>query len=206
MEIALDITDCFNGVIDYVNMEVTPIIFLNFPSDIRGRYEFELMNFRLVLNDFICKQMNAYHPVFDDVVSSDFLFKSLFINGKARFQFSGVKGADIEFAMEEDFINGKKSYHSWDYKIEKGDYAYVCGGFASFTPWFSTIYLLVSEDNKVVVKFSSDDFIFIDDYDDRYAASKESKYFYSKSKGKLFDFRFMKEYFLAGQEKAIKDE
>ena len=195
MEISIDITKSFNGLIDYVNMEVKPIIFLNFPSDIRGKYCFELMNFRLNMDSKVLEQLKEYSPVCKDIVDCGFLDKSIFIFGKAKFIIDGVNGADVEFATEDDFFNGKKVYHTWDYKIEAGDYAYVCGGYSSFIPWFTTIYLLTHKINNAKVTFSSDEYVLMDTYDDTFAKSKETTYNYTNNKGKLFNFQFLNKFF-----------
>lgn len=205
MNIILDITKSFNGVIDYVNMEVHPIIYLNFPSDISGKYSFELMNFRLTLDDNICKQLKNYNPICKDIIECNFFDKSIFIYGKAKFIIDGVKGADIEFVTEDDFINGKKLYYTWDYNLQKGDYAYVCGGYTSFVPWFTTLYIIADKMNHVRMEFLSDEYVLIDSYDDSYAKSKETKNIYTNKKGKLFDFNFINTFFPKGIEKPALD-
>lgn len=204
MEITLDITRSFNGVVDYVNMEVKPIIYLGFPSDIKGEYSFELMNFRLTVDDDICKQPSSFYPMCKDILECKFPYKSVFIYGKAKFNITGVKGADIEFAAEEDFFKGKKIYHTWDYKLQEGDHAYVCGGYASFLPWFTTIYLITDNKNSVKVTFSLDEYLLIDTYDDSFAKSMEAKYIYTSEPGKLFDFDILNKHFPMGTENPAK--
>lgn len=98
MKLTLDISNKeFDGVVG-AEMEVTPTIFLNFPSDIRGVYEFELTNSLVNIYDF--KDQIEIHGL---QIEDD----SLFVFGKMKVRIEGVKGADFRFVEGDiSFLSG----------------------------------------------------------------------------------------------------
>lgn len=212
MKVELNITNNFNQVIDYVMIPRKPVIFLNFPSQIQGTYGFELMNFGLNIDDDVESQLMNYEPFYAELRKNNFPYKSLFVYGIAKFTFEGIKGADVKFSLDNNFHDGKKAYHTWEYKVNKGDFLYQCGGNASFLPYFTTINLLAGKNRNVTVTFSKEQTVLIDSYEEGYALSKESVYKYMKEKGKLFDSQFIKEHFITefdgeiSTTLAVKDE
>lgn len=200
MNVTIDITNDFNQLIDYIMAPKKPIIFLNFPSSIVGTYELELMNFMLNLNDDIIEQFKDYNVIYDKLINNNYAFKSLFLFGKAKITFDNVKGADVEISLDDDFHKGKKAYHTWEYKVEKGDLRFECGGYASFLPYFILINILCQSETQVKIKFSTDDCIIIDSSDDSYALSNETKYEYTCQMGKMLNKNFINQYFVSNHE------
>lgn len=199
MKLTLDISNKeFDGVVG-ADMKVTPTIFLNFPSDIRGAYEFELINSIVNIYDFKDQLEKQGLQVEDD---------SLLVFGKMKIRIEGVKGADFKL-VEGDFHNGRKQYHTWPYTLNKGDVVCMCGGNLSFlTGYYASVIIVAEGKHKITLTFDTDEAIPIDIFNrvsTTQAHSKVIEYEHTSSQGKLFDFNFFQEHLASGRE-VIKNE
>ncbi|MCM3292753.1 hypothetical protein M3661_21795 [Paenibacillus sp. MER 180] len=199
MVLTLDISnEEFDAIVDG-DGELTPTIFLNFPSDIRGIYEFELINTVINIYDFKDQIQNQGLNIEDD---------SLFVFGKMRVEIEGVKGADFKI-IEGNLLEGREQYHSWPYTIDKGDIVCKCGGKLSFLDNCYISLMIVTECKpKITLKFDIAEtvpFDFMNSSSIEQAKLKKVDYEQMKFQGKLFDFGFFQEYFGSGRS-AIKSE
>lgn len=199
MKLTLDISKKeFDGVVG-ADMKVTPTIFLNFPSDIRGVYEFELINSIVNIYDFKDQVEKQGLQVKDD---------SLFVYGKMKIRIEGVKGADFKL-IEGDFHTGRKQYHTWPYTLNKGDVVCICGGNLSFLSGYYASVIIVAEDkHKITITFNTEETVPYD-FTNRdstiQAHSKATKFKHTSSSGKLFNFNFFQEHLASGRE-VIRNE
>lgn len=198
MMVTLDISNVeFDGIVG--DTEVTPIIFLNFPSDIRGVYEFELINSVVNIYDFK-EQIKHQGLCIKD--------NSLLIFGKMRVRIDKVKGADFKL-VEGDFHIGRKQYHSWPYTLTKGDVVCICGGSLSFLiDYYASIYIVTESNPKITLTFDIEETVpydFMNASSIKNACSKKTKYKYTSSQGKLFNADFHQKYLGAGRT-VIKNE
>ncbi|MFU1798556.1 hypothetical protein ACM1RC_32240 [Paenibacillus azoreducens] len=199
MIVTLDISnEEFDGIIDDGG-DFTPTIYLNFPSDIRGIYEFELINTVINIYDFKDQIQNQGLNIEDD---------SLFVFGKMKVQIEGVKGADFKI-IEGNLPEAREQYHSWPYTIDKGDIVCKCGGKLSFFDNCYVALMIVTESKpKITLKFDIAEtvpFDFMNSTSIEQAKLKKVDFKQMKSQGKLFDFGFFQEYFGSGRI-AIKSE
>ncbi|WP_310829415.1 hypothetical protein [Paenibacillus pedocola] len=103
MIITLDISnEEFDAVLGRDD-ETSPTVFLNFPSDIRGTYEFELLNSVVNIFQFKDQMISQGIDIEDD---------SLYVYGIMKIRIEKVKGADFEL-VEGDFFKGRRNFHSW---------------------------------------------------------------------------------------------
>jgi len=214
MDITLDITNKFNTLVNYDyfldNAPMNPIIFLEFPNNIVGGYEFELMNFGLNISSEMKERFGNSLPNFKDIFECSYQYQRIIIYGKAKFKITGLKGGDVKFTDIDNPLNGKKFYYTWPYKVEKGDFDFICGGNSSFSPHFTTVHLIGSRNARATITFSSEDYILIcDDQIDTedIAASKQTPYNYVQAQtlrlpvdcnnvaGKMFNLDFRDKYF-----------
>ncbi|EGO62688.1 hypothetical protein [Acetonema longum] len=197
MLITLDISnEEFDAVIG--DIEITPVIFLDFPSDIRGVYEFELLN--SVVNIFHFKdQILSQGVCLDDTV---------LIFGKMKVRIEKVKGADFEL-VEGDYHTGRKQYHTWSYTLNKGDVVCTCVGSLSFlADYCASIYIVTESNPKITLTFDTEETVPYDTTNPnstKYGKSKVTKYEHTSSPGKLFDHEFFQEHLKIGRI-VIKDE
>lgn len=199
MKLTLDISNKeFDGVVG-ADMKVTPTIFLNFPSDIRGGYEFELINSIVNIYDFKDQVERQGLQVEDD---------SLLVFGKMKIRIEGVKGADFKL-VEGDFHKGRKQYHTWPYTLNKGDVVCMCGGNLSFlSRYYASVIIVAEGKHKITLTFDTDEAIPIDIFNrdsTTQAHLKVIEYEHTTSQGKLFDFNFFQEHLASGRE-VIKNE
>ncbi|MEK5407796.1 hypothetical protein MKX36_17885 [Paenibacillus sp. FSL W8-0439] len=199
MILTLDISnEEFDGIIDG-DGEFTPTIFLNFPSDIRGIYEFELINTVIDIYNFKDQIQNQGLHVKDD---------SLFVFGKMKVRIEGVKGADFKL-IEGNLLAGREQYYSWPYTIDSGDIVCKCGGKLSFLEDCYVALMIVTESKpKITLTFDIKEtvpFDFMNSSSIEQANLKKVESKQMKSHGKLFDFDFFHEYFGSGR-RAIKSE
>ncbi|KQO01103.1 hypothetical protein [Paenibacillus sp. Leaf72] len=199
MKLTLDISNAeFDGIVD-VDAEVTPTIFLNFPSNIKGTYEFELINSIINIYDFKEQIINQGFCIEDD---------SLFVFGKMKVRIEGVKGADFKIT-EGDFLTGRKQYHTWPYTLNKGDIICKCGGNLSFlTDSYVSIIMVTENKPKITITFNTEETVPIDFMNSssiENAHLNRTKYEHTSSQGKLFDFGFFQEYLGSGRE-VVKSE
>lgn len=200
MILTIDIGDEeFDSIVDSSG-EFQPIIFLNFASDIKGLYEFELANTVINIFDFEDQlQMQGFFSKED----------SLFVFGKLKVQIDGVKGANLKWSKDKSFKKESEKYYNWPYTINKDDRVCYCGGYLSFlTDYYAT--LMIVTDSKYQIKLTFDlkesiPFNSMDNSSLQQAKLKQFQYKNENFQGKLFDTDFFKEYFLTGR-KAIKDE
>ncbi|WP_059049850.1 hypothetical protein [Paenibacillus senegalimassiliensis] len=199
MKLTLDISgEEFDAIVG-ADMEIVPTIFLNFPSDIQGVYEFELVNSMVNIYDFKTQITKQNLSVEGD---------SLFVFGKMKVQIDGVKGADFKFT-EGDYFTGHEQYYTWPYSLQQGDVICMCGGNLSFFPeLYATIIVVATENPKITLTFDTDEAIPIDIFDSHSTAkahSKATRYENNNSSGKLFDNYFFKSYLSTGR-KVIREE
>ncbi|QMV42439.1 hypothetical protein [Cohnella cholangitidis] len=199
MKLTLDISkEEFDGIVG-ADMKVTPTIFLNFPSDIRGVYEFELMNSIINIYDFKDQLEKQDLKIEDD---------SLFVFGKMKVRIEGVKGADFEF-VEGNSHTGRKQYHTWPYTLNKGDEVCMCGGNLSFlSGYYASVIVVAEGKQKITLTFNTDEAIPIDIFNKdstTQAHSKVIEYEHTSSPGKLFDFNFFQDYLASGR-RVIRNE
>ncbi|MEO3943962.1 hypothetical protein [Gorillibacterium sp. CAU 1737] len=199
MKLSVDIhKEEFDSVVG-TDIEVISTIFLNFPSDINGVYEFELMNSVINLDSFRDQMEEQGFQIKDS---------SLFVFGKMKIRIEGVKGADFKF-IEGDYRIGRKQYHTWPYTLEKGDIVCMCGGNLSFLAGYYASVIIVAEGNhRVTLTFDTDEALPIDIFNKdstTRAHSKVIEYEHTISPGKMFNFEIFQEYLSAGR-KVIKNE
>jgi hypothetical protein len=199
MLLTLDISnEEFDAIVDS-DGDFTPTIFLHFPSDIRGIYEFELLNTVIDVYNFKDQIQNQGFHVKDD---------SLFVFGKMNVHIEGVKGADIKF-IKGNLLTGHEHYHSWPYTIDKGDTVCKCGGKPSFLDDYYVTLMIVTESKpKITLTFNIEEtvpFDFMNSNSVEEANQKKVEYKQTKSHGKLFDFGFFQEHFGSGRI-AVKNE
>ncbi|MNC19358.1 hypothetical protein D3C75_672880 [compost metagenome] len=199
MKLTLDISDEeFDGIIG-TDMEITPVIFLSFPSDIKGVYEFELMNSTVNIYDFKDQLERQSLKIEED---------TLFIFGKMKVRIEGVKGADIEF-VEGDFHSGHKQYHSWPYTLNKDDVVCMCGGSLSFlSGYYASVIVVAEHKHKITLTFDTEEAVPIDTFSSESIAKAHSKvmeYEHTSATGKLFNIEFFQEYLASGR-RVIRNE
>lgn len=198
MLVTLDISSKeFDAIIG--DVEITPNIFLSFPSDIRGVYEFELLNAVVNIFDFKDQIVNQGVCINDD---------AFLVFGKMRVRIEKVKGADFEF-VEGNYHTGRKQYHSWPYTLSRGNVVCTCVGSLSFLKdYYATIYIVTESNPKITLTFDTEETVPYDIFNAssiKHARSKETKYEHTSSPGKLFDHRYFQDY-LSGGRIVIKDE
>lgn len=199
MNLTIDISnEEFDGIVNDSG-DFTPTIFLSFPNDIRGTYEFELINTIINIFDFQDQIQNQGIDLKDD---------SLFVFGKIKVQIEKVKGADF-IINEGNFPDIRELYLSWPYTIDKGDTVCKSGGKLSFVENCYVALMIVTENNpKITLTFDITEtipFDFMNSISIEQAKLKKNEYKQIISKGKLFDFSFFKEHFGSGRV-AIKNE
>jgi len=199
MKLSLDISkEEFDGIVG-ADMKITPVIFLNFPSDIRGVYDFELMNSIINIYDFKDQIEKQGLKIEDD---------SLFVFGKMKVRIEGVKGADFKF-VEGNYHTGSKRYHTWPYTLTKGDVVCICGGNVSFlSGYFASVIIVAEGKRKITLTFDTDESIPIDIFNKDSTTQVHSKvieYEHTSTPGKLFDFDFFQDHLATGRE-VIKNE
>ncbi|QTH46366.1 hypothetical protein J4772_00660 [Cohnella sp. LGH] len=199
MKLTLDISNKEFDSILGADMEVTPTVFLNFPSDIRGVYEFEMTNAIVNIYD-LNEQIEKQGVQTED--------DSLFVFGKIKVRIEGVKGADFEF-VEGNSHTGRKQYHTWPYTINKGDVVCMCGGKLSFlSGYYASVIVVAEGKQKITLTFDTDEAVPIDIFNKDSIAQAHSKvieYAHTSSPGKLFDFNFFQDHLSTGRE-VIKSE
>lgn len=199
MLFTLDISNKEFDAILGLDDETTPIIFLDFPSDIRGVYEFELIN--SVVNIFDYKDQIVYQGL-------DMEDDSLFVYGRVKIRIERVKGADFEL-VEGDFHTGRKQYHTWPYTLNKGDVICKCGGNLPFlNDYYASIIIVTENKPKITLTFNTEETVpydFMNPSSIKLTHSRKTKYEHTSTQGKLFDLNFFQEYVGSGRE-VIKDE
>lgn len=215
MNITLDITKRFNTLVNHDSFfdfaAMNPVLYLNFPNDIRGNYDLELMNFGLNISKEMEQEFIKHTPYFDDIVKCEYAYKSLVIFGKAKFIFTGIKGADLRFCDTGEVAESRALYYTWPYEVTKGDYQFLCGGHSPFSPHYLLLYLIADSNTRATITFSSNDFILLDSHSielEEFASNKQApfsfkevvtgKHFLSNCtaiQGKMFDFDFRNKYF-----------
>lgn len=199
MNLTIDISnEEFDGIVDDSG-DFIPTIFLGFPSDIRGTYEFELINTVINIYDFQDQiQKQGFH-IKDD---------SLFVFGKMKVQIEKVKGADFKI-IEGSSPEASEQYLSWPYTIDKGDIVCKSGGKLSFLDNCYVALMIVTESKpKITLTFDITEtvpFDFMNGTSIEQAKLKKNEYKQIISHGKLFDFTFFKDHFGSGRV-AIKNE
>ncbi|MCA1294954.1 hypothetical protein LBW89_18225 [Paenibacillus sp. alder61] len=193
MIITLDIShEEFDGIVAN-DGEFSPVIFLNFPRDISGSYEFELMN--TVINIFDVKDQLERLGVRSEE-------DSLFVFGTIHVRIEGVKGADFEM-VEGGFHTGRRRYHSWPYTLRKGDVVCISGGRLSFLEdCYASIRIVAESRPRITLTFNLDETIpydFMNSSRTNRARSAKSVHTYTSSPGRLFDPRFFREHFGTGR-------
>ncbi|MFS0556142.1 hypothetical protein [Brevibacillus sp. 179-C9.3 HS] len=199
MILTLDISsEEFDGIVDDGGA-FTPTIFLNFPSEIKGIYEFELINTVINIYDFEDQLQDQGLYIKDD---------SLFVFGKMKVRIEGVKGADFKL-IEGNLLVGREHYYSWPYTIDKGDIICKCGGKLSFLEDYYVALMIITESKpKITLTFNIEEtvpFDFMNSSSIEQANLKKIEYKQTKFHGKLFDFGFFQEHFGSGR-RAIKSE
>ncbi|RRJ61851.1 hypothetical protein EHV15_01820 [Paenibacillus oralis] len=199
MIITLDISnEEFDGIVAD-DGEFSPVIFLNFPSDLRGIYEFELMNTVINIYDFKDQLQSLGIGTEED---------SLFVYGKIYVRIEGVKGADFKF-VEGDFHTGRRRYHSWPYTINEGDVVCKCGGRLSFLEdCYASIMIVTESRPKITLTFNLEEtvpFDFMKSRSIELAHTLKAGHTYTNSPGKMFNHSFFREHFGSGR-KAIRSE
>jgi len=222
MKITLNITPkTFNYFADYSwflhgYTRGNSYIFFDFPPKIEdGIFEFELMNFGISMDydGYVEKVLKEKSPYFDDVVNCIYQYKNMMIFGKAKFKLTNVKGVDVCLSTDNNFSDFL--YYGTDYRIEKGDFKFQCGGKSAFSPVHgSSLNIITNKDMQATITFSSDDYILLDRSDEEFikdVASKQTTYDYESSSqhqnadeilkhfttkvAKTFDWDFRTEYF-----------
>ncbi|MCG7408434.1 hypothetical protein MH117_13470 [Paenibacillus sp. ACRRX] len=199
MRLTLDISkEEFDSIVG-ADMEVTSTIFLDFPSDIRGVYEFELINSVVNIYDLKDQVKQQGIQIEDD---------SLFVFGKMKVRIEGVKGADFKF-VEGDFHTGRNQYHTWPYTLNKGDVVCMCGGDLSFLSGYYASAIIVAEaKHKITLTFDTDEAVPIDIFNSdsvKKAHLKAMKYEHTSHSGKLFNRNFIQDYLASGR-RVIRSE
>lgn len=198
MQLTLDISHKeFDEIVDDTgNFDAT--IFLNFPSDIRGVYEFELIN--TVVNVYDFKNQVEQQGFF---LEED----SVFVFGKTKVRIEKVKGAEFK-VINSSAPEINEHYYSWPYTIDEGDTVCKCGGKMPFFHDFYASLMVVTEQNpKVTLTFDTSETVPFDFTKgiSIEQASFNKKQYELKSSGKLFDFAFFQKHFGSGRV-AIKSE
>lgn len=199
MNITIDISnEEFDEIVDDSG-DFIPTIFLGFPSDIRGEYEFELINTVINIYDFQDQLEKQGFNIKDD---------SLFVFGKMKVKIEKVKGADIKI-IDGSASESREQYLSWPYTIEKGDTVCKSGGKLSFLNNCYVVLMIITESKpKITLTFDIKEtipFDFMNSTSIEQAKLKKNEYKQIISRGKLFDFTFFKDYFGSGRV-AIKNE
>lgn len=217
MDITLDITKRFNTLVNhdcfFDGPLMNPVLFLNYPNDIRGNYNLELMNFGLNISKEMEEEFIKYTPYFDDIVKCEYAYKSLVIFGKAKFNFTGIKGAEVQFSDVGEVADSRTLYYTWPYEVTKGDYQFLCGGHSPFSPHYLLLYLIADSNTRATITFSSNDYMLMDSHSielEELASSKQAPFSFKESAtgkhflnnctaipGKMFDFDFRNKYFEA---------
>jgi hypothetical protein len=215
MEITLDITRRFNTLVnhDYFfdGPPMNPVLFLNYPKDIRGEYQLSLMNFGLNISKEMEDEFKKYSPSFSDIIKCNSENKRIIIFNEAKFKFSGIKGADFRFADTNTNSNNEPLYYTWPYKIVEGDYQFLCGGHSPFSTHYLLCYLIGDSNARATITFSSEDYFLLDSYSselEELASSKQKSFSIKEStvgrnilssctsiSGKTFDSVIFNEYF-----------
>ena len=210
MNICIDITKEFDSLINYDlffdSAPMYPVIYLNHFDDTMCHYELGLMNFGLNISDRIEKIFLENKRAFRDITNCSFEYKSLLIYGRSKIVIDGVKGLEIRYSNKKETL-----YYNSAYKVEKGDFDFVCGGFSSVSDYFVLAHIIAGHNAKATISFSSEDYLLMssDDPDFQKMASKRQTPFkienrkmsntitnrLSKTPGKMFDIDFYSKHF-----------
>ena len=210
MNICIDITKEFDSVINYDfffdSAPMYPVIYLNCFDDTVDHYELGLMNFGLNISDRMERIFLENKKIFGNIVNCSFEYKSLLIYGRSQIVIDGVKGLDIRYSNKKETL-----YYNSAYKVEKGDFDFVCGGFSDFSDHFVLAHIIAGHNAKATIAFSSEDYLLMssDTPDFQEMASKrqtpfkiENKKIFntfinklSQTPGKMFNIDFYSKYF-----------
>ena len=185
MEITLDITKVFNSVINYVlffdSMPMNPILFVDECFQDQSMINCSLMNFTLNYDEKMERAFVKKAPHFDDILACAFLYKDLFIYGKAKISVSKIKAVHMVFKKHNEFLylekslkNGEKTYipnpdllyYTFNNgNVEKGDILLNIGGNSSFSEHLIDMYMIADKSAKATITFSSNEYIVRDAHD-----------------------------------------
>lgn len=198
MVISLDISnEEFDGIVG-INEDLAPALFMNFPCDIKGVYEFGIVNATINIFDLKEQLINQGMLIDDD---------SLFVHGEMKVRIEGVKGADFKL-IQGDYLNGEKQYFSWPYELHEGDVICLCGGYLPFlNNYFASIIIVTHQTPQITLTFNYDDtipFDFTSSESIENAQLMKREFAPNASQGKLFDFEFFQHHLGTGR-RAIKD-
>jgi len=184
MDITLDITDYFNSVVNYSMFFdwdyslMNPILFFTKPFQFTENFCFELMNFGLNIEKDMENLFHEKRPYFDDILRDTttpcYMCKSILIFGKAKFEFSKLKGLCVQLrdpstppykevydALSKTtiIVPSDGLYYEHQCKLKTGDNLFDCGGKSEFSNHNISIRLIAEKGTTARITFSSNDYV-----------------------------------------------